>query len=279
MLAKAQGLGVLKFGLGASSSGEHPRLSANVLKPMEPKEDTNPPGSAERQEHGPVKTPASEIRALCSAPAAANSTVSPVPHLNQEDKTFLLRLARETIRHAAGAGPQPRVDEAVLSPPLVARHGCFVTLFDREQLRGCIGHIFATEPLWRTVIDSAHGAAMRDPRFPAVTAAEVDRLAIEISILSEPKLIEADTPESRLAHIQPGRHGVVLRLASRCWTFLPQVWEHFPSVEEFMARLCAKAGVDPQTWRDPRVDLLTYEVETFEEEAPAPGNRDTGEPT
>jgi AMMECR1 domain-containing protein len=65
-----------------------------------------------------------------------------------------------------------------------------VTLFREGELRGCIGHIFPREPLYRAVIECAHGAAMRDPRFPAVTGFESDKLTIEISVLTAPQLIQ-----------------------------------------------------------------------------------------
>lgn len=187
------------------------------------------------------------------------------PPLSEPDRSFLLRLARNTIRNATGAGPFPHVDASSLPPALLVRRGCFVTLFHRGKLRGCIGHIFPQEPLFRTVIEAAHGAALRDPRFPAVLASEMDELTIEISVLTEPVLLAAPVPAARISCLVPKRHGVVLRVGGRSWTFLPQVWEHFPEAAEFLGRLCLKAGIERNAWQDEQVELLRYEVESFEE--------------
>src|SRR5688572_5750729 len=101
-------------------------------------------------------------------------------------QAWLLRLARDAIAaHLSGnAAPRP-------SPvPLAAQQpaGCFVSLHHTHgALRGCIGTFTAQSPLWENVVEMAVAAATRDPRFPALTLAELDVCRLEISALSRPR--------------------------------------------------------------------------------------------
>ena len=48
-------------------------------------------------------------------------------------------------------------------------------------------------------------------------------------------------------------------------TFLPQVWEQLPDKEMFLDHLCQKAGLAATAWRQPGLEVLTYQVQYFEE--------------
>ena len=61
----------------------------------------------------------------------------------------LLRIAREAL-HAHGEG-QPAAELVGVPPVLQQPKGAFVTLARGGELRGCIGNIWGTEPLARTV--------------------------------------------------------------------------------------------------------------------------------
>ena len=58
------------------------------------------------------------------------------------------------------------------------------TLRLNGQLRGCIGYVLPTKPLYLAVRDMAINSALRDPRFPPVTAEELPDLYIEISVMT-----------------------------------------------------------------------------------------------
>ena len=84
------------------------------------------------------------------------------------DRRLLLQLAREAIAaHVLGTAPPIAGSSSILSQP----GGAFVTLHRDGDLRGCIGHIEATESIGRVVPRCAVSACSADPRFPAVTAA------------------------------------------------------------------------------------------------------------
>lgn len=184
----------------------------------------------------------------------------PLPTAERE---FLLNLARESIRAEATGQPEPAVNEASLPSSLRVPRGCFVTLSQQDELRGCIGNIHPREPLFRAVMENARGAAFRDSRFAPVGEGEVAGLEIEISVLSTPAPVEFTSPESLLSKLRPGVDGVVLQIEGRTVTFLPQVWRKFPEPERFMDLLAEKARVPADAWRDPEAVVLTYQVESF----------------
>jgi AMMECR1 domain-containing protein len=73
------------------------------------------------------------------------------------------------------------------------------------------------------------------------------------------------SPEELLSQLHPYRDGVLLQLGSRLATFLPQVWNQFPSKTEFLDRLTEKAGCSPEAWRGPDSLVSTYRIEFFAE--------------
>jgi hypothetical protein len=181
------------------------------------------------------------------------------------DREFLLNLARETLEHTATNGPLPSVNRQNLPPKLAATKACFVTLTEKGELRGCIGHIFPQEPLYQAVEDNAENAARRDPRFLPVQAAETSQIKIEISVLTEPKPLDFTSPEDLLTKLEPHADGVVLKIGSHSATYLPQVWEQIPDKTEFLNQLSEKAGCEPAAWRGRNTTVFIYHVEAFKE--------------
>lgn len=182
-----------------------------------------------------------------------------------EERHCLLRLARLSLGSAVGDYPTPEFPESELSPNLLEKRSCFVTLTKAGRLRGCVGNMLATQSLYRAVMESARGAALRDTRFPPLRADELEEVQVEISVLSEPQPLSFASAEELLAKLRPFRDGVLLRIGMRTATFLPQVWYQVPDKREFMDRLAQKAGFAPGTWRGEGVTVSTYEAECFEE--------------
>ncbi|MEI6438101.1 MAG: AmmeMemoRadiSam system protein B [Candidatus Omnitrophota bacterium] len=177
--------------------------------------------------------------------------------LNDAQRARLLGVARATLESFVRTGKA--ADVAENDSRLSAEEGAFVTLHARGQLRGCIGNIIGQGPLYLTVRDMAVAAASQDPRFSAVSAGELKDIAIEISVLSKPRVI-ANTDE-----IVMGTHGVIVsRGFSNRGVFLPQVaTETGWTKERFMAELCSqKAGLPPNCWKEPgtRIEIFTAEV-------------------
>jgi len=179
--------------------------------------------------------------------------------LNKSQRKKLLSIARSTIEKYLKTGNKPELKEndALLTKTM----GAFVTLNKGGQLRGCIGSLVGTEPLYLTVRDMAVEAATGDPRFAPVELSELKDIRIEISVLSPLEKIE--NPDL----IQLGTHGVLVRNDYRSGVFLPQVaTETGWTKEEFMSNLCEhKAGLPADAWKDKSTEIYIFTAEVFSE--------------
>jgi uncharacterized protein (TIGR00296 family) len=191
------------------------------------------------------------------------------PSLSPEEGAKLVRLARAAlVTHFFEKDDLGRELAAwPAGPDRERRQGVFVTLNrtdpaeirDRGRLRGCIGQPEPTFPLYYGTVLAGLDAALRDPRFEPVTAAELDRLEVEVTVLS-PR-----TPVESWRDIRLGAHGIVLQKGDKAALFLPQVpKEQGWSLEETLAALAEKAGLPRDGWKDgARFAVFTGQV--FEE--------------
>jgi AmmeMemoRadiSam system protein B/AmmeMemoRadiSam system protein A len=190
-------------------------------------------------------------------------------HLSEDQGQVLVKLARRTITEKLGKNVPVSESEAVdsaLSAECYQFHcGTFVTLKINGQLRGCIGNLTAKEPVIEGVRQNAVNAAYHDPRFSPLAAKELDRLDIEVSILSEPRPLEYSDGQDLIHKLRVNVDGVIIRKGYAGATFLPQVWEQLPKPEDFLSHLCLKAGLPSNTWRNTKLEVLTYQVQYFEE--------------
>ena len=185
--------------------------------------------------------------------------------LSQDEKNFLLNLARNAISLAVKGQTRLTIDLAGLSEPLKSNGAAFVTLMQKKQLRGCVGALEAYQPLVFDVRDHAIAAALEDYRFPPVTTGELASILIEISRLTHPQPLEYTDSISLIDLLRPGIDGVILTDGIHRATFLPQVWEQLPNPEDFLGHLCHKMGVNPDTWQNKHLAVSIYQVEEFHE--------------
>ncbi len=177
--------------------------------------------------------------------------------LNPEQRRRLLDVARQSIRAAVTRDRSPDLHSD--DPDLTGIQGAFVTLKQQGELRGCIGYIEGVAPLIETVAEMAQAAALHDPRFPSVTADEVEGLQIEISVMSPLQ------PVDDVGEIQVGRDGLVISRGGSRGLLLPQVavewgWD----LEEFLQHTCMKAGLPVDAWKGDCV-IERFEAEVFGE--------------
>lgn len=178
--------------------------------------------------------------------------------LNTDERRWLLGLARATIAAELDKGGLP--DRSPADGPLTQVRGAFVTLTENKALRGCIGHVIGTEPLWRSVRANALNAAFHDPRFPAVETGELSQLTLEISALSPLWSVEAP------ADIVIGRDGLLIERGPYRGLLLPQVAERYGwSPEEFLDQTCRKAGMESGCWCDGDTRISAFSAEVFSE--------------
>ncbi len=140
------------------------------------------------------------------------------------------------------------------------------------DLRGCIGFPLPVLPLGQAIAEAAVSAAVDDPRFPPVTAHELGRLTVEVSILGLPTPIPAGPPAATVAAVQVGRDGLIVDGRGTSGLLLPQVApEQGWTAEELLSGTCEKAGLPPDAWRGPGVRIRRFEAEVFGEIAPRGG--------
>jgi MEMO1 family protein len=172
----------------------------------------------------------------------------------------LLSIARASVEEKLLGKPAP----AASAPWLAQAGATFVTLTKEDELRGCIGSLQPARAIGEDVAQNALGAAFRDPRFPAMSAAEWAQCRVEVSLLSTPKPLRFADEADLLAQIEPGEDGLILEADGRRGTFLPQVWEDLPEKRAFLQHLLKKAGL-PDDTRLTRCKLWRYRVAKWKE--------------
>lgn len=181
--------------------------------------------------------------------------------LNREQRQTLLEIARTSIERVL-SGQRPSIDDGSIDAALKQPSGAFVTLRTRDgELRGCIGSIRPTAPLFQAVSSSALSAAFRDPRFPPVRADEMSDIVVEISAMGP---IE---PVASIDDIVVGRDGLIVSDNRTAGLLLPQVateqgWDR----ERFLDHTCIKAGLPRGSWRSKDCRIEKFEAEVFGED-------------
>ncbi len=191
-----------------------------------------------------------------NSPAVSLESSASGAEFSAAERTQLLTLAHEAILAALEPGPQKR--DFPLDPPsahLAELRGVFTSLYLRGALRGCVGYVFPTTPLYRAVAETACAAAFEDTRFDPVKFDEAPSLQIELSILSPPRPILADA-------IEIGRHGLLISASGQRGLLLPQVpvergWNRIT----FLEQTCRKAGLPLDAWqKGATLEAFTAEV-------------------
>lgn len=190
--------------------------------------------------------------------------------LTLDERSILLKLARQAIEAVVCGEPYPKLELKNLSPRLTEPGVSFVTLTREGELRGCIGALEPRVSLAEDVQEHAVAAALQDYRFVPVQPEELSSIEIEISRLTPQRKLEYNQPEELLMLLRPGIDGVVIRYGMYRATFLPQVWEKLPDPEMFLNHLCQKMGAPGNLWRNEKLEIYTYQVEEFREQLQRP---------
>jgi AmmeMemoRadiSam system protein B/AmmeMemoRadiSam system protein A len=183
--------------------------------------------------------------------------------LADTDRERLLSTCMTALRAAArtgGEAPAPTLDG--MSPTLSSWRATFVTLTENGQLRGCTGSLIPH----RSLLEDAHAntarAAFADPRFPPLKESELSGLRLDVSILSHPRPIAAESESELAGALEPDRDGLILSAGTRRALFLPSVWRHLPDARAFVRHLMAKAGFEPNRWPD-GLEARRFRAESF----------------
>ncbi len=181
---------------------------------------------------------------------------------SREECEALLRVARASIEHWL-RGEKLRVEPTEYGERLRDPRASFVTLTLAGELRGCVGSLEAKRPLVIDVAQNARAAAFDDPRFPALTYEEGERLVLHISVLSALESIACEREGDVIRALRPGVDGVVIEEGRLRATYLPTVWDSLPEPREFLRQLKRKAGLPPDHW-SARVRVRRYTIQTID---------------
>ena len=178
--------------------------------------------------------------------------------ITEKEKIILLKTARQSITSVFD-GKEPELPDFKKYPLLKEKYGAFVTLTIDHQLRGCIGYIVGQDTLFNTICSAAVHAAVNDPRFSALKKSELEKINIEISILS------GFVPIKTYDEIVIGRHGLYLDEGGG-GLLLPQVAvEHKMNREQFLSALCNKAGFYSEFWKERVLKIKIFTAVIFSE--------------
>jgi hypothetical protein len=86
---------------------------------------------------------------------------------SREERKLLLKLAHEAI---VASLEHRELSLPPVSPHLTEPRGAFTTLYFRGELRGCVGHVYPIDSLYRTIAETARAAAFEDARFWPITS-------------------------------------------------------------------------------------------------------------
>jgi AmmeMemoRadiSam system protein A len=169
----------------------------------------------------------------------------------------LAKWAREHLRATLGGPAAHRPDEGWCREPAAT----FVSLhWTTGELQGCIGCLQPARAIVDDVASHVVSAALHDPRTEPIMIDDIDRLDLEISLLSALQRID-------FADIRPGVDGLVLEHLGARATLLPVMWQQLPDIATFLAALKQKAGL-PRDFESPALELSRYTTDHYFDPAP-----------
>lgn len=179
--------------------------------------------------------------------------------------TIFLRIAKSVILSKFDDSYILDKEALVKKYPFLNKMGAaFVTLEYEHQLRGCIGSIVAHRKLLDDIIHNARSAAFSDHRFNPLKHTEFPQLTLEVSILSEPEVLDYNNFQDLVTKVIPKEDGLILQHDSYQGTFLPQVWEQIPDAKEFLEHLSIKSGASPSIYEE-HPNIYRYRVDAIKD--------------
>jgi uncharacterized protein len=178
--------------------------------------------------------------------------------LSSREQEVLLAIARQAITDFVETGRfevEPREEKS-----LNTRSGCFVSIKQKGELRGCIGNFQSELPLFKEVAEMAVSSASKDPRFYPMREEDLANFQLEISVLSPLHKTES------CDEIQIGTHGIYLEKSFHRGVLLPQVaTEHGWDRETFLKQTCIKAGLPTDAWQSDDSEIYIFSAQIFKE--------------
>lgn len=185
--------------------------------------------------------------------------------LSDDEGRLALKLSRDAIEAYISDGKRINPADYNLGDLFDEKRGVFVTINKNGMLRGCIGLPYPMMELKDAIVEAAISAASSDPRFPSLSIDELEKIELEVTILTEPVKLDLK-PKDRPNGIVVGKHGLIVRRGTHHGLLLPQVPVEWGwNVREFLEQTCLKAGLTPDMWLDDKTEISTFEGQIFNE--------------
>ena len=150
-----------------------------------------------------------------------------------------VQLARQSVEYHVRTGLVLPMPDGLSEELKTNRAGCFVSIHEHGNLRGCIGTISAVKnSLAKEIIDNAVSACSRDPRFSPVSEEELPFLEINVDVLGKAE------PVNDRSQLDAKKYGVICSSRGRRGLLLPDL-EGVDTVEQQISIACSKGGFDP----------------------------------
>jgi AmmeMemoRadiSam system protein A len=161
-----------------------------------------------------------------------------------------VRLARETAEKYILKKEWNTVPAWAPAEMTEHRAGVFVSIHEDGRLRGCIGTILpAYGSVAEEIIHNAVSASTRDPRFDPIRPEELERLEINVDVLTAPEKIESKD------ELDVKRYGVIVSSGSKRGLLLPDL-DGVDTVDEQVDIAMRKGGISPRE----KITLERFEV-------------------
>ena len=192
-------------------------------------------------------------------PPLSASTSGIKPRLSEEEEQRLFRATGRRVAAIVQLSRPERFEYALTDVADLPVYGAFVSLKREGRLRSCCGYLSPTATLAEAVSHAADRAAKDDPRFPPITADELDSLDMEVWLLWAPEEVAA-RGEDRVREVTIGKHGLQISWGSNRGLLLPGVAvEHNFDARTFLQQTCLKAGLPQDAWLNDDTKLLRFE--------------------
>ncbi|MGW8256441.1 MAG: AmmeMemoRadiSam system protein B, partial [Thermoguttaceae bacterium] len=188
------------------------------------------------------------------------NTSASKPTLSAEEEQRLLQATARQVAAVVQTMQFERFEDAVgAGLAELPVFGAFVSLKNQGRLRSCCGYLGQSVSLADAVSQAAVRAAKDDPRFPPISANELDDLDIEVWLLWGEEEVLAKG-EERVKEVVIGKHGLQISQGSRRGLLLPGVAVEYKfDARTFLQQTCIKAGLPPDAWLSDKTRLLRFD--------------------
>jgi hypothetical protein len=177
--------------------------------------------------------------------------------LDKEKKLWLLRHARRSLEEYLKFKKLQTIVEK--DPILNRRYGVYITIKKGKIIRGYLGYILPTKPLYKAVSDGVIKAATKDLKHPPLKKKELKKVKIEISVLSNIEKFKD------LELIDMGKHGLYINKDWQEAILLPSEIQKEDSRIDILEKVSRRAGLNKDAWKEEDVELYLFTAQTFSE--------------